>query len=106
MSGLGIVLSLTAIEDTVAAAKLAEQAGFESVWTSEFLDRSATVALAAVAIATDRVTVGTAIAYASGRTPLVLAAQARDLDALSDGRLILPLGGLDAVRAALETFAD
>jgi probable F420-dependent oxidoreductase len=62
------------------------------VWTTEFPDRSATVALAAVAVATDRVTVGSAIAYAFGRTPLVLAAEARDLDALADGRLILGLG--------------
>ena len=92
MSALGIVLSLGEIADTVTAAELAEEAGFESVWTTEFPDRSATVALAAVALATERVTVGTAIAYAFGRTPLVLAAEARDLDALSHGRLILGLG--------------
>lgn len=92
MSALGIVLSLTSIEDTVAAARRAEEAGFESVWTTEFPDRSATVGLAAIAAATDRVTVGSAIAYAFGRTPLVLAAEARDLDALSGGRLILGLG--------------
>lgn len=45
-----------------------------------------------MALATERVTVGTAIAYAFGRTPLVLAAEARDLDVLSGGRLILGLG--------------
>jgi probable F420-dependent oxidoreductase len=71
---------------------MAEAAGFESVWTTEFPDHSATVGLAAVALATERVTVGSAIAYAFGRTPLVLAAEARDLDALSNGRLILGLG--------------
>jgi probable F420-dependent oxidoreductase len=92
MSALGIVLSLAGIDDTVAAARLAEHAGFESVWTTEFPDHSATISLAAVALATDRVSVGTAIAYAFGRTPLVLAAEARDLDALSAGRLILGLG--------------
>jgi probable F420-dependent oxidoreductase len=92
MGSLGIVLLLTGIEDTVEAAELAEQAGFESVWTTEFPDHSATVALAAVSMRTTRVTVGTAIAYAFGRTPLVLAAEARDLDALSGGRLILGLG--------------
>src|SRR5947209_9006086 len=92
MSALGIVLSLPAIEDTIAAARLAEDAGFESVWTTEFPDHSATVTLAAAALATERVTLGTAIAYAFGRTPLVLAAEARDLDLLSGGRLILGLG--------------
>jgi len=89
---LGIVLSLPGMEETVEAARLAEDAGLESVWTTEFPDHSATVQLAAVAQATSRVTVGSAIAYAFGRTPLVLAAEARDLDVLSDGRLILGLG--------------
>jgi probable F420-dependent oxidoreductase len=92
VGALGIVLSLGTIEETVAAARAAERAGLESVWTTEFPDRSATVSLAAVALATERVTIGTAIAYAFGRTPLVLAAEARDLDALSGGRLILGLG--------------
>ncbi len=92
VSELGIVLSLPTIDETVAAAVLAEQAGFESVWTTEFPDHSATVTLAAVAQATERATLGTAIAYAFGRTPLVLAAEARDLDSLSGGRLILGLG--------------
>jgi probable F420-dependent oxidoreductase len=87
-----IVLSLPNVEETVEAACLAEQAGFESVWATEFTDRSATVAMAAMAQATERVTIGSAIAYAFGRTPLVLAAEARDLDQLSGGRLILGLG--------------
>ena len=39
-----------------------------------------------------RCTVGTAIAYGVGRSPLTLAAEARDLDELSDGRLVLGLG--------------
>jgi alkanesulfonate monooxygenase SsuD/methylene tetrahydromethanopterin reductase-like flavin-dependent oxidoreductase (luciferase family) len=92
MSGLGLVLSLPSVGETVQAARLAEAAGFESVWATEFTDRSATVAMAAMAAATERITIGSAIAYAFGRTPLVLAAEARDLDALSGGRLILGLG--------------
>ena len=88
----GVVLSLTDMTETIAAARDAEAAGLGSVWTTEFPDRSATVSLAAVATATERVTLGTAIAYAFGRTPLVLAAEARDLDSLSGGRLILGLG--------------
>src|SRR5437868_5939700 len=92
MSALGIVLSLPGIEETIAAAQLAERAGFESVWTTEFPDHSATVTLAAVAPATEQVTLGTAIAYACGGATLVLAAEARDLESLSKGRLILGLG--------------
>jgi alkanesulfonate monooxygenase SsuD/methylene tetrahydromethanopterin reductase-like flavin-dependent oxidoreductase (luciferase family) len=74
------------------AARLAEEAGFESVWATEFYDRSATVALAAMAQATSEIELGSAIAYAFGRTPVVLAAEARDLDELSGGRLTLGLG--------------
>jgi alkanesulfonate monooxygenase SsuD/methylene tetrahydromethanopterin reductase-like flavin-dependent oxidoreductase (luciferase family) len=61
--------------DTARAGRRAEESGFESVCTTEFPDRSATISLAAVAHATVRVTVGSAIAYAFGRTPLVLAAE-------------------------------
>ena len=66
--------------DLAEAARLAEEAGFESVWATEFYDRSATVALAAMAQATETIELGSAIAYAFGRTPVVLAAEARDLD--------------------------
>jgi probable F420-dependent oxidoreductase len=74
------------------AARRAEEAGFESVWATEFYDRSATVALAAMAEATEEIELGSAIAYAFGRTPVVLAAEARDLDELSGGRFTLGLG--------------
>jgi DNA-directed RNA polymerase subunit beta' len=62
------------------------------VWATEFYDRSATIGLAAMAQATERIELGTAIAYAFGRTPLVLAAEVRDLDELSGGRLTIGLG--------------
>src|ERR671914_2288754 len=87
-----IVLSLNGVEANAEAARLAEAAGFESVWATEFYDRSATVTLAAMAQATSRVELGSAIAYAFGRSPLVLAAEARDIDELCGGRLTLGLG--------------
>ncbi|WP_208025781.1 LLM class flavin-dependent oxidoreductase [Amycolatopsis acidicola] len=73
-------------------AARAEEAGFDAVWTNELYDRSVTVPLAVLAGATSRVRLGTNIAYGVGRTPLVWAAEARDLDELSGGRLILGLG--------------
>src|SRR3954447_167213 len=87
-----IVSGGSGLGDIVESARLAEAAGFESVWATEFYDRSATVSLAAMAQATERPGLGSAIAYAFGRTPVVLAAEARDLDELSGGRLILGLG--------------
>src|SRR4029079_17593652 len=78
---------------TVASvSRRAEQAGFSSVWTTEFYERSAPVSLAVMARSTTEATIGSAIAYAVGRSPLVLAAEARDIDELSGGRLILGLG--------------
>jgi probable F420-dependent oxidoreductase len=89
---LSLVTSSGGVHDLAATARLAEDAGFESVWATEFYDRSATVALAAMAGATESIELGSAIAYAFGRTPLVLAAEARDLDELCGGRLTLGLG--------------
>src|SRR5438270_2848294 len=89
---ISLVTSGGGVRDLAEAARLAEAAGFESVWATEFYDRSATIALAAMAEATERIELGSAIAYAFGRTPLVLAAEARDLDELSGGRLTLGLG--------------
>jgi probable F420-dependent oxidoreductase len=79
-------------ERTSALARRAEDAGFDSVWVGELYNRSATIPMAAIASATDRVQIGTNIAYGVGRTPLVWAAEARDLDELSGGRIILGLG--------------
>jgi probable F420-dependent oxidoreductase len=92
MERLGVAVHGGTLATAVAAARRAEERGFESVWTTEFYDRSATVSLAAMATATSTVTVGSGIAYAVGRSPLVLAAEARDLDELSGGRLVLGLG--------------
>src|SRR3954449_6209476 len=91
-AGISLVTSTGGPRDLADAARLAEGAGFASVWATEFYDRSATVALAAMAQATSTIELGSAIAYAFGRTPLVLAAEARDLDELSGGRITLGLG--------------
>ena len=90
--GISLVTSSGGPGELARAARLAQDAGFASVWATEFYDRSATVALAAMAQATSTIELGSAIAYAFGRTPLVLAAEARDLDELSGGRLALGLG--------------
>jgi len=91
-SGISLVTSSGGPAELAQAARLAESAGFVSAWATEFYDRSATVALAAMTQATSTIELGSAIAYAFGRTPLVLAAEARDLDELSDGRITLGLG--------------
>lgn len=76
----------------MAAARLAEERGFDSVWVTEFFNQHGFVRLAAVAAATRRVRLGTGIAYAFMRTPVLAASAAMDLDELSGGRVILGLG--------------
>lgn len=76
----------------VELAAEAEQVGFNSVWTGELYNRSATVPMATLASGTESVRIGSNIAYGVGRSPLVWAAEARDLEELSGGRIILGLG--------------
>jgi probable F420-dependent oxidoreductase len=98
-------------------ARTLEQAGFESLWVADHVvlpaeirsrypfaaDGRATwstsvayidavVALALVAGATERATIGTAVLVLPLRNPVVLAKQAASLDAVSGGRLHLGLG--------------
>jgi probable F420-dependent oxidoreductase len=91
-TGISLVTSTGGPSELAETARRCEQAGLASVWATEFYDRSATIALAAMAGATSTIELGSAIAYAFGRTPLVLAAEARDLDELSGGRMTLGLG--------------
>jgi probable F420-dependent oxidoreductase len=72
------------------AAEL-EAAGYDGIWTGEskhdpFLE------LLQVAEVTERVTFGTSIAIAFGRTPLVLAHTGHDLARYAKGRFVLGLG--------------
>jgi len=75
-----------------ALAAAADEAGLDGVWAPELYNRSATISAAEMINRTRRIEVGTAIAYGVGRSPLTLAAEARDLDDLSDGRFVLGLG--------------
>ena len=79
------------IREIVDAAVAAEAAGFSDVWISE-LHRSAFVPASAVASATRTIGVGTAIALAFVRSPMITALSALDLDDLSGGRFTLGLG--------------
>ncbi|HKC18180.1 MAG TPA: LLM class flavin-dependent oxidoreductase [Candidatus Dormibacteraeota bacterium] len=88
----GITLMGGDVRSIADLAARAEAAGFDSAWTAEFYDRSGTISLAAMAMATTRVRLGSGILYALGRSPLMLATEARDLYQLTNGRLVLGLG--------------
>src|SRR5438105_2595983 len=89
---LGLLLELPTQRENVELARQAEQAGFGSAWAPEFHNHSGVLALGACAMATDRIELGTAIAWAFARAPLLTAVTALDLDEMSGGRFLLGLG--------------
>lgn len=92
MQGISLVLMVRPIATMIELAQAAEAAGFDAVWAHDFKDRNAFVRLAAVAMHTRRIAVGTAIAYILARSPMLDVTAALDLDELSGGRMILGLG--------------
>jgi probable F420-dependent oxidoreductase len=72
-------------------ARVAEDMGFDGLWTVE-AQHDPFLPLAAAAPATRQVSLGTAIAVAFPRSPMILAHIAWDLQAYSGGRFILGLG--------------
>jgi 5,10-methylenetetrahydromethanopterin reductase len=77
----------------VRLAQRAERAGFESVWVAETrITRDAVVPMAAIAAATERVRVGTAIMNVFTRGPVVIGITFLGLDELAPGRIVMGLG--------------
>jgi probable F420-dependent oxidoreductase len=92
MSSYGVSVLGADLETLVATAEAADAAGFDAAWTSEFYTRSGSVSLAAMAGRTRRCRLGSSILYGVGRSPLVLATEAQDLDEIASGRIVLGLG--------------
>jgi probable F420-dependent oxidoreductase len=101
---IGIILTAGGVRADVELAVQAEAAGFDGVYTIEFFNRHGYVPLGAIAQATSRVRIGTGIANAFTRSPLLHASAAMDLDELSDGRFVLGLGS--ATRRMNEDWFD
>ena len=76
----------------VETTKLAEDLGFDSVWSAEAWGSDAFGPLAYLAGQTSRIKLGTSVVQLSARTPTATAMHAITLDHLSNGRLILGLG--------------
>ncbi len=89
----------TPLADVPGIARAAEAAGVDALWTAE-TSHDPFLPLALAAEHTERLHLGTAIAVAFARSPLVTAATAWDLAHLSGGRLLLGLG--TQVRAHIE----
>ena len=84
-------LSVRSLRDVPEAAKAAEAMGFDGVWSFE-TSQDPFLPLALAAEHTERLELGTSIAVAFPRSPLVHAQIAWDLQKMSGGRFILGLG--------------
>jgi probable F420-dependent oxidoreductase len=96
--GLNVSNQVQAGSDPVAAARQAEQLGFDFVSASDHLHGGRPTyepwtLLSWIAAATSRIRVATRVLAVPYRHPAVLAKMAETLDRLSGGRLILGLGG-------------
>ena len=89
----GFVMPFGDAKGAAELAAIAEQSGwdgffvFEAIWGVD-----AWVALAAAAMRTDRIRLGTMLTPLPRRTPWEVASQAASVDQLSDGRVILSVG--------------
>jgi alkanesulfonate monooxygenase SsuD/methylene tetrahydromethanopterin reductase-like flavin-dependent oxidoreductase (luciferase family) len=90
----------------LACAEVAEAAGWDAffVWDAAWCV-DPWVTLAAVAVRTTRIRLGTMLTPVSRRRPWKLASETATLDRLSGGRLTLAVG-LGAVNAGFETFGE
>jgi alkanesulfonate monooxygenase SsuD/methylene tetrahydromethanopterin reductase-like flavin-dependent oxidoreductase (luciferase family) len=88
--------------DLIDMARVAEQAGFDSIWLGDHLLYELEVGsrgpwevwttLAALAASTEHIELGPLVASTSFHSPAMLAKMAATVDAVSDGRLVLGLG--------------
>ena len=81
------------VPEMVRLARKAEASGFESLWVAETrITRDAVVPMAAIAAATERVRLGSAILNVYTRNPVVIAITFVSLDELAPGRIVMGLG--------------
>jgi hypothetical protein len=95
----GVIITGGRVEEQVAAARAAEHAGWDGVFTWDGIHVGDDIEvhdpwalLAAFAMVTDRVRLGAIIHPLPRRRPWEVARQSVTLDRLSNGRLVLPVG--------------
>jgi probable F420-dependent oxidoreductase len=94
----------TSVQDQVKAAVVAEESGYDSVWTDDHVIvpkkfereygvmNEALITLAYIAAKTERVKLGTSVVVVPQRNPVIVAKQISTLDGLSNGRAIFGAG--------------
>src|SRR5947209_6575881 len=103
MSSIGIAISGGPDpSEIVELVKLAETLGYDSAWVAEGHGRDQFAVLAACAVQTSRIRLGTAFSSVFVRTAPTIAMAAATLDSLSNGRFILGLGSSHRVQVETE----
>jgi probable F420-dependent oxidoreductase len=90
--GVSTEISGLSLRQAVDLSCLAEQLGYDDVWSSESGGPDGISPLAAIAARTSRVRIGTAILPIASRPPALAAMTAASLQELSNGRFVLGLG--------------
>lgn len=80
------------LEQAIERVRLAEQLGYEAVYTTHIAGRESLTVLTAYALASERIRIGTGVVPIYTRTPATMAQTAATIDELSGGRLTLGLG--------------
>lgn len=81
------------LDESTNRARLAENLGYESIWTYQLPNtREASLVLAAYAAGTQRIKLGTGVLPIYTRHPTAMVQMAATLDELSGGRFILGIG--------------
>ena len=100
----GFVVPFAREREFVELGRLAEQSGWDMILTWEpVFGQDAWGQLAAAAVSTEQIRLGTLLTPVPARRPWELAAQSGTVDRLSDGRLTLGVG-LGAVNANWRSF--
>jgi alkanesulfonate monooxygenase SsuD/methylene tetrahydromethanopterin reductase-like flavin-dependent oxidoreductase (luciferase family) len=93
VSGIGTFISPgKSLERAITRARLADELGFDSVYTTHIAGRDSLTVLAAYAVTTNRIRLGTGVLPIFSRTPVSTAQTAATIDELSEGRMVIGLG--------------
>jgi len=98
VAGVGTFISPgKSLERAITRARLADELGFDSAYTTHIAGRDSMTVLAAYAVTTNRIRVGTGVLPIFSRTPVSTAQTAATIDELSGGRMVAGLGVSHAV---------
>jgi probable F420-dependent oxidoreductase len=93
MPGIGAFISAgRSLDAALERARLADELGFDSVYTTHIAGRDSLSVLMAYASVTERVRLGTGVAPIFSRTPVAMAQTAATIDEFSGRRMVLGIG--------------